>query len=241
MRRATTHGRERATSDEARAKQKVNGKQCAYSWSPSGLVSVDTSTPGSGHFIANSSTSERSCFTSWKPSLPSAGTVATRTKSLSSFEPASFCRSSESCTARCRKSATTLMSSSRMSRDVSADVPRRIPPGTCADASPETAFSAGGVSGWRGRLKEQVRTVDGDAHEIADLLDLATGEPDRAQIPEDEVVVRAASLQSVTMADERSGQSACIGDDLLSVLLELRLGGLEKRGGDAGNGLFLDT
>lgn len=29
-----------------------------------------------------------------------------------------------------------------MFRDVSADVPSRMPPGVCADASPETAFSA---------------------------------------------------------------------------------------------------
>ena len=93
----------------------------------------------------------------------------------------------------------------------------------------------------KGRLEARVRTVDGDAHEIADLLDLAASEPDRAQIPEDEVVVSATSLQSVAVADERCGQGARVGNHLLSVFLELRLGRLEKRGGDAGNGLFLDT
>ncbi len=98
------------------------------------------------------------------------------------------------------------------------------------------------VSNWeRGRLGARVRTVDGDAHEIADLLDLAASEPDRAQIPEDKVVVSAASLQSVTVADERSGQGARVGNHLLSVFLELRLGRLEKCSGDAGNGLFLDA
>ena len=95
-----------------------------------------------------------------------------------------------------------------------------MPPGTCADASPETAFSVGLRKRLgKGRVEVRVRTVDGDAHEIADLLDLAASKPDRAQIPEDEVVVSAASLQSVAVADERGGQSAACGPLGLLVLL----------------------
>jgi len=54
-------------------------------------------------------------------------------------------------------------------REVSALVPRRMPPGAWALASPETAFSVIGVSmkQWGGLAR---RTVDGDTREIANLL-----------------------------------------------------------------------
>ena len=106
-----------------------NGRSRSQSSSgiPSGLFKFSVSTPGRGHCLANACTSFLSAFTS---SLAS----ATRRKSLRSFEPASFWSCSESWTARCRKDATTLWSASAMLREVSAEVPRRMPPGVWADS-----------------------------------------------------------------------------------------------------------
>ena len=120
---------------------------------PAGRL-ISPKIPGSGHLFANARTSRRSSATCCAPTLPSAGTVAARTKSLSNLLPASFCTSNASCTARWRKVATVRRSSSRISRDVNAAVPIRMPPGTWADASPDTAFS-----GDRGRVHKKKRTT----------------------------------------------------------------------------------
>ena len=63
-----------------------------------------------------------------------------------------------------------------MSREVSAAVPIRMPPGTCADASPDTAFSESkNASVHQVFSVNMVRTVDGDAEEVTNLLDLGPG------------------------------------------------------------------
>ncbi len=70
-----------------------------------------------------------------------------------------------------------------MLRDVNADVPKRIPPGTWAEASPGgRRFLGSSVSrdGRHGKIREL--TVNGDAHEIADLLDFAASQAERAQV-----------------------------------------------------------
>jgi len=84
-----------------------------------------------------------------------------------------------------------------------------------------------------------IRTVDSDAHEVADLLDLATSQADRTQIPQNQVVVCAASLQPVSMLDERRSKRTRVGDYLLSISLEFRLRDLQKGGGDGGNSLIM--
>ena len=94
--------------------------------------------PGRGKLVAKAWTSFARASSCRLPS-PSPS-VATRKKSLRSFEPASFCNVSEICTARWRNSATLTISGSFMLREVSAEVPIRTPPGTCAEVSPVTAF-----------------------------------------------------------------------------------------------------
>jgi hypothetical protein len=43
--------------------------------------------------------------------------------------------------------------------------------------------------------------VNGDTNEVADLFGLGAGEADGAQVPEDEVVISAISLQTVTLGE----------------------------------------
>ena len=70
----------------------------------------------------------------------------------------------------------------------------------------------------RFRDKKRIRrTVDGDAHEVADLLDLATSKADGSQVPENEVVVGSTSLELVPMGNKGVGESPRVSDDLLSV------------------------
>lgn len=83
----------------------------------------------------------------------------------------------------------------------------------------------------------RIRTVDGDPHKIADLLDLATGEAEVAQVPEDKVVVGAIGLKLVAVGDERLSERASVLDDLLRVLLELRLRRLKKGSRNTSDGL----
>ncbi len=160
----------RPTSDEARANRKANSRQRgAYSWSPSGLVSVRHVDTGEGPLHGERLHLRAELLDELEALL------ALRWHSRDAHEVLEQLRAGlllqeqrELHGAVQGRSATTLMSSSRMSRDVSADVPRRIPPGTCADASPETAFSVGlRKQLGKGRLGARVRTVDGDAHEIA--------------------------------------------------------------------------
>ena len=42
-------------------------------------------------------------------------------------------------------------------------------------------------------------TVNGNAHEVANFLNLASGQANRSEIPENQVVVTSASLESVAM------------------------------------------
>jgi len=130
-----------------------------------------------------------------------------------------------------------------MSRDVRAAVPIRIPPGTCADESPDTAFSGDVV-------REQTRktgseegcirhTVDGDADEIANFLDLRPSQLEGAKIPEHEVTICSAGLELVPILDELICQRLCVFDHLLRICLPGRLHCLQKRGCDAGDGIIV--
>ena len=83
------------------------------------------------------------------------------------------------------------------------------------------------------------RTVDGDTNEIAKLLELATGELQGPEVPEDKVVVRARSLELVALGDELLAEGLRVGDDLLGVGLPRRLGRLQQSGGNAGDGVVV--
>ena len=58
-----------------------------------------------------------------------------------------------------------------------------------------------------------------------------------AQVPENKVVVGAIGLKLVAVGDERLSERASVLDDLLRVLLELRLRRLEKSGRNTSDGL----
>lgn len=83
------------------------------------------------------------------------------------------------------------------------------------------------------------RTVDGDAQEVADLLNLAARQAEGSEIPENEVVVGAVGLKLVAMANELISQSPCIGNDLLGILLPGRICNLLEGGGNGGDGLLV--
>lgn len=115
-----------------------------------------------------------------------------------------------------------------------------MPPGTCADWSPETAFSVyGSADGRASRVSAEMwgRTVDGDPELVAELLELAARQAEGPQVPEDEMVVRAARLELVAVPDELLTERASVRDDLLGVRLELGRACLEEGGRDRGDGL----
>ncbi len=92
--------------------------------------------------------------------------------------------------------------------------------------------------GRHGKIREL--TVNGDAHEIADLLDFAASQAERAQVPENEVVVGSASLEFVAMLREGSREGTGVEDNLLSIRLERGLSNLEESSGDSSNSLRID-
>ena len=94
------------------------------------------------------------------------------------------------------------------------------------------------TAGRRGRgVTDDGVLVERDAGQVADLLDLGAGQPERAQVPQVEMVVRAVGLELVALLDEGVGDGARVVDDGDGVLLELGLGRLLERDGDAGDGL----
>lgn len=85
--------------------------------------------------------------------------------------------------------------------------------------------------------KEEKRTVDGNAHKVANFLNLASGQADGSEIPEDQVVVASASLESISMGNESRSQSAGVGNNLFGIRLKLGLRNLEESSGDGGDSL----
>ena len=76
------------------------------------------------------------------------------------------------------------------------------------------------------------RTVDSNANDIADLLDLAASETSRAQIPEDEMVVRAICLELVPVLHELFCHRLGVCDHLPGIGLPGRRASLLESGGD---------
>jgi hypothetical protein len=81
-------------------------------------------------------------------------------------------------------------------------------------------------------------TVNSNAQKIADLLDLATSQLKRPQIPEYKMVICAIGLKLVAVCRKRRSQCLCIQNDLLSVCAERGLCNLEEGRGDGGDGLM---
>ena len=104
-----------------------------------------------------------------------------------------------------------------------------MPPGVCAEASPETAFSV------RENLNKppqsltqmDVLTVDDDSEEVAKFFKLATSQFQRTKIPQDEVVVSPVRLKLVPMRNQFLGQGTGVGDNLFGVGLPSGLAGLQ--------------
>lgn len=89
-----------------------------------------------------------------------------------------------------------------------------------------------------GRVTGNGVLVDGDVGLVTDLLDLGTGQAQGSEIPKDQVVVGTVSLKLVLVADKDLGDGLGVGDDLLGVSLEGRVGGLLQRDGDTGDSLY---
>lgn len=73
--------------------------------------------------------------------------------------------------------------------------------------------------------------------QVADFLDLGTGQADRTEIPKAEMVLRALGLELVALLDELIGECAAVLDDLRGVSLECGVSGLLECDGDTGDGL----
>lgn len=81
-------------------------------------------------------------------------------------------------------------------------------------------------------------TVDGDTNDVAELLELATSQAERAEIPKDKVVLSARGLQLVVESNELLTKGLSVLNDLESVRLPCWLGRLEEGGGNTSNGLY---
>ena len=75
-------------------------------------------------------------------------------------------------------------------------------------------------------------TVNGNAHKVANFLDLATGQANGSEIPENQVVVTSTSLEAVAMGNEGGRESAGVRNNLLGIRLKLGLRNLEESSGD---------
>lgn len=84
---------------------------------------------------------------------------------------------------------------------------------------------------------EDTDLVEGDVAQVADLLDLATGQLERAQVPKVKVVVGAVGLELVSVLDKNFTESPRVGNDLSCVGLESGVAGLLEGDGNTGDGL----
>ena len=82
-------------------------------------------------------------------------------------------------------------------------------------------------------------TVDGDADEIAEFLDLRPSQLEGAKIPEHEVTICSARLELVPVLDELICQRLCVFDHLLRICLPGRLHRLQKSSRDPGDGVIM--
>lgn len=98
-------------------------------------------------------------------------------------------------------------------------------------ADSDTTWHKGGCVTGNGVL------VQGDVSGVTDLLDLGSGQTDRSEIPEDQVVLSSVGLELVAVLEENLGHGIGIGSDLLGVGLERWVGGLLEGDGDTGDGL----
>ena len=64
-------------------------------------------------------------------------------------------------------------------------------------------------------------TVNGNAHKVANFLNLASGQANGSEIPKNQVVVTSASLKSIAMGNEGHLESAGVGNNLLGIDQEI--------------------
>lgn len=79
--------------------------------------------------------------------------------------------------------------------------------------------------------------VEGDMSEIANLLNLGSGQAERSEIPQDEMVIRSRSLQLVVVREQDFGDRLGVGEDLGRVVSECLRVDLLESNGDGGDGL----
>jgi hypothetical protein len=72
---------------------------------------------------------------------------------------------------------------------------------------------------------------------VTDLLDLGSGQTQRTQVPEDQVVVSSVGLELVFVTRQDLGDSSRVGNDLLGVSLESGVSGLLEGDSNTSNGL----
>lgn len=87
------------------------------------------------------------------------------------------------------------------------------------------------------RRKSQTDLVQSDVAQVTDLLELAAGQTQRSEIPEDKVVVRTVGLELVVVLSEGVGDGARVFNHLGGVGLEGWVCSLLECDGDTGNGL----
>jgi hypothetical protein len=115
-----------------------------------------------------------------------------------------------------------------MSRDVRADVPN--------DQELERMRHQKRRSLKLGK-KMITRVYKKHGNTYCNFLNLASGQANGSKIPENQVVVTSASLESVSMGNRGLGQSASVGNNLLGIRLKLGLCNLEESSGDGGDSL----
>mmetsp|Transcript_19357 Transcript_19357/g.51379 ORF Transcript_19357/g.51379 Transcript_19357/m.51379 type:complete len:382 (+) Transcript_19357:191-1336(+) len=98
------------------------------------------------------------------------------------------------------------------------DKVRLLQPAARHRGGPDAA--AAGVP--RGEVARDRVLVERDVCRVADLLHLVAGDPERAEVPEEEVVFRAAGLERVALGDEEVGECRAVGLHLHDVRLEFR-------------------
>ncbi len=80
--------------------------------------------------------------------------------------------------------------------------------------------------------------VDGDMTLVTNLLNLASSQTQRPQIPQDQMILGPIGLKLVFVREENLGDGLRVLDDLFGVGLEGGIGSLLKSDGDTGNGLW---
>ena len=97
------------------------------------------------------------------------------------------------------------------------------------------------AGGERGLVAGDAVTVQGDVRGLADLLDLASGEFVRADVPEEQMVVGAISHELVSELHHGRAKSLGVLDNALGIVQELRSSDLLGLHGETGDLMVVGT